>query len=606
MKGRRKKIINLVLLDYLIIAVANIVGFWLVRGVIREEDVYKILIFSLIYLLFLMISEFYRIRIENSSIELVHKVAFSMVPAVVLAFFFSGIKLGFHSYFTRGIAVGGVFSCVGVIGARAVYRMLKARTSLEKASDRPLALVYGAGELGCAMARLSNKGKFEYKIAAFIDDDEKIQGSIEFDVPVIGTVNDLHTIFQSRKFSVLLIAVTGISSEKVHKAAKEARDAGVDVKIVPALFETRGRADVSVRDIDYADLLGRKLYSIDKEPLFDMIDSKTILVTGAGGSIGSEICKQVMDYNPKRLILLDIDETELHDLALRLLNYEKEWSEKVVPVVCDIRNAEKVERIFKEYKPDLVFHAAAYKHVPLMEKFPEEAVITNVCGSYNVFTAARSAKVSRVVVISTDKAVNPTNVMGCTKRIVEMMASVLNSKETEFCCVRFGNVIGSRGSMLPLFLEEIKAGRPITVTDRRIIRYFMAIPEAVSLVFRAASIAKGGEVMVLDMGEPVKIYDFAQRLIDVFGDGRSSIKVVGLRPGEKLYEELLVDKDNTIPTEADKIFKARIVAVSEFTEKSLKEFTDSLKTIKPQEVDPLLRKLVPEYDHHLNKNGESN
>lgn len=593
-------------MDFLLISISNIGAIFLVNGAVNTSDIYLALVVSAAYLVFLVLSEFYRIRVESSSLELVQRAFISIVPAVLIAFLISGIKLGFHYYITRGVLVGGVLSAVLVVGARAAYRLLRARENIEKNSDRPIALVYGAGELGCAMARLSNKGKFDYKIAGFIDDNSSLKGELEFGIPVLGTIKDLHSIFQRSKFNVLIIAVTGISSDKIQKAAREAKNAGVDVKIVPALFETRGRAEVSVRDIDYSDLLGRKLYTIDRGPLFDMIDGKTILVTGAGGSIGSEICKQIMDYNPKRLVLLDIDETELHDLALRLLDYEREWSETVVPVVCDVRNSEKVSRIMDEYKPDLIFHAAAYKHVPLMEKFPEEAIVTNVCGSYNVFSSAKKAGVKRVIVISTDKAVNPTNVMGCTKRIVEMMASALNSKETEFCCVRFGNVIGSRGSMLPLFLEEIKAGRPITVTDRRIIRYFMAIPEAVSLVFRAATIAKGGEVMVLDMGEPVKIYDFAQHLIDVFGDGRSTIKVVGLRPGEKLYEELLVDKDNTIATEADKIFKAKIVPVSDFNEKSLKDFTDRIRNIKPEEVDPLLRSLVPEYDHHLNKNGESN
>lgn len=603
---QRKKVLYLVLLDFLLISISNSGAFWLVGGALEETNVYMALIVSVAYLFFLLLSDFYRIRVESSSLELVERVALSVVPAVLVAFIIIGLRLGFHHYLARGILVGGVLSSGAVLGSRVIYRLTRDREVNGKTSGLPVALVYGAGELGCTMARLSNKGKFDYKVTGFIDDNYDLKGRLEFGIPVLGTLKDLHSIFQRSKYNVLIIAVTGISSDKIQKAARECKNAGVDVKIVPALFETRGRAEVSVRDIDYSDLLGRKLYTIDHEPLFEMIDSKTILVTGAGGSIGSEICKQVMDYNPERIVLLDIDETELHDLALRLLDYEKEWSEKVVPVVCDVRNGEKVSRIINEYKPDLIFHAAAYKHVPLMEKFPEEAVVTNICGSYNVFTAAKKAGVPRVVVISTDKAVNPTNVMGCTKRIVEMMASALNSTETEFCCVRFGNVIGSRGSMLPLFLEEIKAGRPITVTDRRIIRYFMAIPEAVSLVFRAASIAKGGEVMVLDMGEPVKIYDFAQHLIDVFGDGRSTIKVVGLRPGEKLYEELLVDKDNTIATEADKIFKAKIVPVSDFNEKTLKEFTDSIRTIRPEEVDTLLRKLVPEYDHHLNKNGESN
>ena len=299
--------------------------------------------------------------------------------------------------------------------------------------------------------------------------------------------------------------------------------------------------------------------------------------------------------DPKKIILLDIDETELHDLGMRLLNFQAEWSDKVVPVVCDIKNAKKVERIFNEYKPEIVLHAAAYKHVPLMEVFPEEAILNNIYGSYNVFNSAKKNGVKRVIVISTDKAVNPTNIMGATKRVVEMIASSLNSEKTEFCCVRFGNVIGSRGSMLPTFLEEIKAGVPITVTDKRIIRYFMAIKEAVGLVFRAATIAKGGEVMVLDMGEPVKIYDFAQKLINTFGDGRSQIVITGLRPGEKLYEELLADKDNTIPTENQKIFRAKVLNNEEFSEKSLAQKIAKLCDMTPEQMVEFVKKSVPEY-----------
>ena len=326
-----------------------------------------------------------------------------------------------------------------------------------------------------------------------------------------------------------------------------------------------------------------------------MFADKTILVTGAGGSIGSEICQQLMEFAPTRLIVLDIDETELHDLCLRLLHYQAEWNDRVIPVVCDIKNAAKIERIFNQYKPDIILHAAAYKHVPLMERFPEEAILNNICGSYNVFKSAKNNGVKKVIVISTDKAVNPTNIMGATKRVVEMIASAFNSSETEFCCVRFGNVIGSRGSMLPTFLEEIKGGYPITVTDKRIIRYFMAIKEAVGLVFRAATIAKGGEVMVLDMGEPVKIYDFAQKLITTFGDGRSNIVITGLRPGEKLYEELLANKDNTLPTENQKIFRAKVVNNSEYTEEYLANTITKLYEMTPQQMVEFLQKSVPEY-----------
>jgi FlaA1/EpsC-like NDP-sugar epimerase len=295
------------------------------------------------------------------------------------------------------------------------------------------------------------------------------------------------------------------------------------------------------------------------------------------------------------LLLLDIDETELHDLSLRLHNYQQEFSKDIFPICCDIKNCAKVDRVFENFRPEIVFHAAAYKHVPMMEYYPEEAIRTNIAGSYNVLSSAVKYQAKKVIVISTDKAVNPTNVMGATKRVVEQEASLLTRPETEIVCVRFGNVLGSRGSMLPLFLEQIREGLPLTVTHKDIIRYFMTIPEAVSLVFLAGAMAKGGEVMVLDMGEPVKIYDFAQRLITYFGDGRSKVVVTGLRPGEKLYEELLANKDTTMPTDNKKVFKAKVTGT--LSENWLKE---TLKTIHTDSTDELLRKLqevVPEFHY---------
>jgi len=328
------------------------------------------------------------------------------------------------------------------------------------------------------------------------------------------------------------------------------------------------------------------------------VRDRTVLVTGAGGSIGNEICTQLLDYQPKRLLLLDIDETELHDLSLRLHGYTTEFSERIVPIVCDVRDGKKVGEIFARYTPELVFHAAAYKHVPMMEYYPEEAVRTNILGTYNVFSSAVANKADRCILISSDKAVNPTNVMGATKRVAEQIASMLSSPRTEIVCVRFGNVLGSRGSMLPLFMEQIKNGLPITVTDTRIIRYFMTISEAVSLVFLAGAVAKGGEVMVLEMGEPVNIYQFAERLIQYYGDERSRIVVTGLRPGEKLYEERLSDKDTTIPTDNPKLFKAKVNGDLNghrgILERFVKEQGDAA-AMSPGEMVAMLKQLVPEY-----------
>ena len=543
-------------------------------------------------LLVLLLTKYYRIRISDSSVDLIFRACLALLAVFIITTIVLGSLNGFTDVTVRWSIVYTLCSLAGTLGTRYAYHMFG---FYKFHSNFPKAIVYGAGDVGVTMVRMSHKGAFPYRIIGYLDDNPQLKHRIIQGVEVIGSIDDYEEIAHSESFDTLIIAVNVISAEKIQRAVEISKRYDIGIKIIPSLFEQKKANEVSVRDIDYADLLGRSLITTKTEPVQELFAGKTILITGAGGSIGSEICRQLMEFGPRKLVLLDIDETELHDLGLRLLHYQAEWSDQVTPVVCDIKNAAKVERIFNQFKPDIVLHAAAYKHVPLMELYPEEAILNNICGSYNVFTSARNAGVQKVIVISTDKAVNPTNIMGATKRVVEMMASALNNSETEFCCVRFGNVIGSRGSMLPTFLEEIKGGYPITVTDKRIIRYFMAIKEAVGLVFRAATIAKGGEVMVLDMGEPVKIYDFAQKLKTTFGDGRSDIVITGLRPGEKLYEELLANKDNTLPTENQKIFRAKVVNNSVFTEEYLANTITNLKELTPEKMMEFVQESVPEY-----------
>ena len=570
----------------------GIVSQFIVFGSIRSMNLPVFISYMCAQLLILLLTKYYRIRISDSSVDLIFKACIALLAVFIVATIILGSLEGFTDSIVRWSFVYSLCSLGGTLGTRYTYRMFG---FYKFHSKFPKTIVYGAGDVGVTMVRMSHKGVFPYCIIGYIDDNPQLKNRIIQGVEVLGSIDDYEEIARSETFDNLIIAINVISAEKIQRAVEISKKYDINIKIIPSLFEQKKANEVSVRDIDYADLLGRSLITTKTEPVQEMFAGKTILVTGAGGSIGSEICQQLMEFDPKRLIVLDIDETELHDLGLRLLKYKAEWNKQVVPVVCDIKNTKKVERIFNKYKPDIVLHAAAYKHVPLMEVYPEEAILNNICGSYNVFTSAKNNGVKRVIVISTDKAVNPTNIMGATKRVVEMIASALNSNETEFCCVRFGNVIGSRGSMLPTFLEEIKGGYPITVTDKRIIRYFMAIKEAVGLVFRAATIAKGGEVMVLDMGEPVKIYDFAQKLITTFGDGRSEIVITGLRPGEKLYEELLANKDNTLPTENQKIFRAKVVNNSEYTEEYLANTVTKLPEMTPEQMVEFLQKSVPEY-----------
>ena len=596
-RNRIQRQLLLMAIDAVLLILCSMVSMWIVYAAYDATVVLFTVIASLILLLSLSLTRFYLIRVSEGSLDLVNR-AFTgfLLPSLVsilIPVFLEGYHSSWIPYFV--VFWGSSFLCI--LGVRFAYRSFRTYYTKQTHNNNPRTVIYGAGELGNALVRQFQRGKLPYHISAFIDDNASLKGTYLLGIKVWGTIDDLAETLVQVRAKVLIIAITHIEQERMFKAVDAAKELGVDIKVIPSLFEMQqGAKELDLRNLDYGDLLGRPLISIEKQPIQKMVMNKRVLITGAGGSIGSEICKQLLTYGPSQLILLDIDETELHDLSLRLHNYQKEWSDLIVPVVCDIKNRRKVDRIMEQYRPQLVFHAAAYKHVPLQELYPEEAITTNILGSYAVLKSAKERAVEKVVVISTDKAVNPTNVMGATKRVVELMAGMLNSKETEMVCVRFGNVLGSRGSMLPLFMEQIKAGVPITVTHKDIIRYFMAIPEAVGLVFKAASMAKGGEVMVLDMGQPVRIYDFAQKLVKYYGDGRSQVIVTGLRPGEKLYEELLANKDTTIPTEDKLVFKAQVSnhELSELT--FLNHYLTTFQNGSPQEMLKLLHELVPEFN----------
>lgn len=596
-KNRVVRWVFLMVVDAVLLLASSFLAAWVVFGSFPYafDSVIYLNIIAIIVVLFAV--RFYRIRISESSLDLLSRGLAGFVPVFILGSGIIGFYLGFATSWIPYLIVADGFGFLFVMGVRIWYRSMLYRLNKQNNASLPRAVIYGAGELGSTLVRQYQKGKLGYHVVGFVDDDPKLLHSLVLGVKVCGTVDDLGRVLEGLRAKTLIIAITQISQDQMLSAVDAAKEAGCDIKVIPSLFEMQqqGAKELDLRSLDYADLLGRPLIAIDKEPIQRMVAGKRVLVTGAGGSIGSEICRQLLSYGPSQLVILDIDETELHDLSLRLHNFQKEWSDLVVPVVCDIKNRAKIDRIMEQYRPQLLFHAAAYKHVPLQELYPEEAITNNIAGSYAVLKSAKEHGVGKVVVISTDKAVNPTNVMGATKRVVELLAGMLNSRETEMVCVRFGNVLGSRGSMLPLFMEQIRAGVPITVTHKDIIRYFMAIPEAVGLVFKAASMARGGEVMVLDMGQPVRIYDFAQKLVKYYGDGRSQVIITGLRPGEKLYEELLANKDTTIPTEDSLVFKARVDnhALSELT--FLNHYLNTFSSSTPEQMLAKLHELVPEF-----------
>ncbi len=549
-----------------------------------------------LYILLLFLTRFYSIRLVDSSLELIVRGGFPLaLLSIVIAIFMLAVTRN-YSLVLKTYIPFTAFSLLLLLGYRVMYRLVKTYIfAPQQMEHNPKALIYGAGEIGMQLARQHYRNRLGFSVVGFIDDNPVKLSMIVGGIKVLGNLGMLPAIIRSTDADLLIIAITDLKKEKIREAMETAQRFGLEVKIIPSLFEMEeAKTTVAdLRSIQVEDLIGRSPVSLDKKPVKAMVAGKKIMVTGAGGSIGSEICRQLLEYGVDRLYLLDIDETELHDLSLRLHHYRQEFSEKIIPIVCDVKDTKKVRSLFQRFRIDIVFHAAAYKHVPMMEYYPEEAIKTNILGTYNVLSQAVEAGVERCIIISTDKAVNPTNVMGATKRVAEEIASTLSSSDTEIICVRFGNVLGSRGSMLPLFMEQLRNGLPITVTDRNIIRYFMTIPEAVSLVFQAGALGNGGEVMVLEMGDPVNIYDFAKKLVTYFGDGRSEVVITGLRPGEKLYEEKLSDVDTTIPTDNPKVYRA--IVNSSLKREIIEKFIDDFGTLTQVEMVEELQRIVPEF-----------
>ena len=548
-------------------------------------------------------TKLYKISLKQVSLELIYQAGLPLVLGDFFALILVFSQIGDGVNPLKLLLPYWAFSMLVIFAYRIIFRISGGYTFVDTNHvDCPRTLLYGAGEVGDQLLRLYRKDLFEYKFVGIMDDDPAKHHLMMHGFEVFGGIEVLEEYIKRLDVKTIIIASIKIGQDRINEILDIANRHDVALKIVPSLFEIEEHQKniTELRDIDVNDLLGRDPIQIDKKPIIELIEGKKVLITGAGGSIGNEIAKQVVGYNPEKVIILDIDETEIHNLSLSMNNYSSAFSNDIIPVVCDVRDADKIQYIIQKHEPDIIFHAAAYKHVPLMEYFPEEAMRTNIVGTYNVLIAAVAAGVDKCIIISTDKAVNPTNIMGATKRMAELIGSTLSNKKTEIVSVRFGNVLGSRGSMLPLFLEQINRGLPITVTHKDIIRYFMTIPEAVSLVFLAGAVGRGGEVMVLDMGKPIKIYDFAQKLTKRFGKGRSTVIVTGLRPGEKLYEELLTKEDEVIKTSYEKVFKAKVGNGQElgFIEKFIEEIGREdnetlIKTLSSYVTcyDPRIRKI---------------
>ena len=575
-------------------------------GIVSIEPQYisnyveNVLPYTIMSLLIFWLFRLYHSLWQYASIAEVYRIAEACITVEVVHFLSNkivGNMLPRSCYFNAAI-----YLIIAICASRFMYRMI--RTVLNKYRNIKTSnnvMIIGAGEATNVIMREIQNSSYlaNSNIACIIDDDRRKVGKYIRGVKVIGTRDKIKEAAKLYDIDEIIFAIPSASNEVKRDILNICKETDCTLKILPGVYQmVDGEINInSIRNVDVLDLLGRDPIEVDIESIMGYVKDKVIMVTGGGGSIGSELCRQLVSHKPKQLIIFDIYENNAYDIQQELkINYP---DANVVTLIGSIRNVSRLESVFAQYKPDIVYHAAAHKHVPLMEVSPDEAVKNNVVGTWNVARMADKYGVKKFVMISTDKAVNPTNVMGATKRICEMIVQTYNEiSKTDFVAVRFGNVLGSNGSVIPLFKRQIEAGGPVTVTDPNIIRYFMTIPEAVSLVLQAGAYAKGGEIFILDMGEPVKIDDLAKNLIRLSGytlGVNMEIKYTGLRPGEKLYEELLMKEEGLQETDN------KLIHIGKPIEFDKENFFDNLEKLKEEaysetgNIRELIKEVVPTY-----------
>ena len=609
---RKYRAMILYIIDIMIINISYIISaFLLVNNHIEKlqyvQLLYNTVVLSLfVYLITFNILDVYRniTRFENGIdyIKYIGLSIFSGAIVILIKFLFKAPLMGY-----KEIVFATILIAVAIVSYRVIIRfLLNEINPIEKErTERKNLLIIGAGEAANEIIKtVKNTMKGYYNIVGLIDDNPNKMNYAISGIKILGNRDDIAEICKQYKVDVIFFSISNIDNKNKKEILNICQETGVKIRVLPSVADIIKNKSLlqNLRDVEIEDLLGREPITLANENIGELIKGKSILVTGGGGSIGSELCRQIAKFNPSRLIIFDIYENNLYNIEMELKQNHYDEKFEIVAIVGSVRDKKRLEQVFKKYNPYLVFHAAAHKHVPLMEVSPLEAIKNNVFGTYNVANYADKYSVKRFILISTDKAVNPTNIMGATKRMCEMIIQAFNQKsKTEFAAVRFGNVLGSNGSVLPLFKKQISAGGPVTVTHKEITRFFMTIPEAVSLVLQAMSYAKGGEIFVLDMGEPVKIYDLAVSLIKLSGlepNVDIPIEITGLRPGEKLYEELLMSEEGLQTTAHNKIFigKPSDITYEQMLKKlgKLEEIIQD-ENISVNRIKDTMKQVVPTY-----------
>ncbi|PXW92015.1 FlaA1/EpsC-like NDP-sugar epimerase [Streptohalobacillus salinus] len=593
----KKRMLLLIILDSIIVASAVYIASWIVYPSMEIFNTETMLVSAIALLLFhhlfaYIFKLYHKVWAYASVGELVaivRAVSLSILSTAFVQFLFNGFTL-----YRRALVVTWLLHITFIGGSRFAWRVYRDRYIIDN-TNKKRTLIVGAGAAGAMIARqLKNEAQnSELCPIAFVDDDRDKQKLELYDLPVLGTTYDIERIAKRERIDHIVIAIPSLTNGDLKRVIDTCNATNAKVQILPKLEDlASGKVSIkALRSVDVEDVLGRAPVELDIRLIEKDIKDETVMITGAGGSIGSEITRQLMKFKPKKILLVGHGEYSIYKIDMELKRLFQDQATEVVPVIADVQDRERIFEIVRTHAPKMIYHAAAHKHVPLMEYNPHEAVKNNIIGTKNVSEAADTYDVDTFVLVSTDKAVNPTNVMGATKRLAEMLVQdIAKRSRTTFVAVRFGNVLGSRGSVIPLFKQQIERGGPITVTDPEMTRYFMTIPEASRLVVQASTLAKGGEIFVLDMGEPVKIVDLAKNLIKLSGytTDEIEIKYSGIRPGEKMFEELL-NANEVFPGEVyEKIYVGRtsevdiqsvLNLIKEFPNYTIKELKDALMTI---------------------------